>query len=427
LPLPTTTGTSGNLYATGPSIVTAGANYNLRTYWNVPSAAAGDRWYGSLRLSSTAAGNGDIGDVGIDLRRAADDVVKTANVSNVAVGSNVTYTITVNPNVAPQDLTYTIADAIPAGMTYVPGSASASNGTVSVTGSNLTWTGVQTGVSSTPANYVVTTSVNDPFCTTGFAGGYVDFFVTNNFAPNSMVSGNGVQFGSFATGAQFSVFGINYTGMSFTDDGFAFFGTNNGPLAFNPQLIPDPTLPNNLLAMFWRDMQIVYQAPPNPRGVTLVNATTAEGAPISVIEFDDVQVFGQPADTYDFEIVARRVRDDAPGRYEFVFAYTNMIGTQTIPTTIGAETVGGTGAAIFVNQAPTAITNGMMICLNAVSANTAPTTITFQATATAALDGTVVVNNAAHSTDNPGGQPATASASVVVGIRPDPLFTDGFE
>jgi hypothetical protein len=45
------------------------------------------------------------------------------------------------PNVTPVDLAYSLTDAIPVGLDYVPASATASAGTIDVTGNVLTWSG----------------------------------------------------------------------------------------------------------------------------------------------------------------------------------------------------------------------------------------------------------------------------------------------
>ncbi len=50
-----------------------------------------------------------------------------------------TYTITVEPNITPVDLLYNLTDAIPAGLSYSPGSASATSGEINMSGNLLTW------------------------------------------------------------------------------------------------------------------------------------------------------------------------------------------------------------------------------------------------------------------------------------------------
>ena len=425
VPVAVTSASSGNMFAVGPTTTTAGVPFSINVFWDDPAITAGDRWYGSLRLGKTPATPGNIGTIGVDLRRAADDVTKTANVANAMVGDTVTYTITVQPNVMAQDLSYTITDAIPSGLSYVAGSATASSGSVSVSGSTVTWNGSQTGTANVPTSYVLTTSVNDATCDTGF-GGYVDLgaFGIN---PQSAVTGDTVRFTAFSTGSQFNFFGTNYTGLTFSDDGFAMFdqANNYAGSPWIPQSIPDANKPNNLLAMFWQDMEIVYTA--NTRGVSLATSGGTGATGLAIVEYDNVQLFGDPANQYDFELVARRQRDDTPGAFEFVFAYDNFTGDQSLASTIGIENAAGTVGIPYVNNAPTAITNGLMVCADAVTPPPTPVTITFQAVVTAAVAGQTVVNNAIHNTNNVGSEAVSASASFTVATQPDPLFSDGFE
>ncbi len=78
----------------------------------------------------------------VDLLREDDDVTKTSDVTTAKVGDIVTYTITVQPNVTGEDLTYAIVDTMPAGMTYVPDSVT---GGAIVSGNTITWNGTMRG------------------------------------------------------------------------------------------------------------------------------------------------------------------------------------------------------------------------------------------------------------------------------------------
>jgi len=55
--------------------------------------------------------------------------------------------------------------------------------------------------------------------------------------------------------------------MHFTDDGYAGFAFED--VDYINQEIPDPTDPNNVLAAFWDDMEVQYDAATN-KGITLV-------------------------------------------------------------------------------------------------------------------------------------------------------------
>lgn len=403
-------GDEGNMTVTGPASVPAGTPFDLSVFWDEPSMVAGDRLYGQFSIGSDAGNPGNVGSVNVNLVRKADDVTKTVSSSTAAAGDTLTYTIMVEPNVTPEDLAYTLTDVIPAGLTYVPASATATAGTVNVVGDTLTWTGTMVSPSNLGGGYVMTNSDNDAACDTGF-GGYVDLEGFNIFT-QAGVTGDTVGFTAFSTGNPFSYYGTDYTGMGFTDDGFAIFdiASNNGGSPWNAQTIPDPALPNNVLPAYWHDFEIFYDATLN-HGVSL--ATAGE---IAIVEYDDIQLFGGSASVMDFEIVMARAVDDSPGAYEIVYAYDNISSTPTTAT-IGVENVDGTVATALVNNgdASAVISDGFMVCFDYVGASLDPVEITYQVTVDANAAGTLT-NNVVHDTDNPGSMPETTSVDVIVGM-----------
>ncbi|MCF7808471.1 MAG: DUF11 domain-containing protein [Candidatus Marinimicrobia bacterium] len=74
---------------------------------------------------------------------AADlSITKTANVDSVYEGSNVTYSITITNTGAADGTITAIKDTLPAGLTYVPGSASSlTSDNPTIVGNELTWSG----------------------------------------------------------------------------------------------------------------------------------------------------------------------------------------------------------------------------------------------------------------------------------------------
>lgn len=157
VPQPTIAGTAGNLYATGPATVVAAQPFDIRVFWNDPAMAAGQRWYGAISLGSTPSNPGNLGTVPVQVNRAADDVVKTSDVPMTGAGATITYTVTVADNVTSEDLAYELADPIPAGVTYVDGSASSTVGSVDDAGGTVEWTLTQPGTSSPPGAAAVLT------------------------------------------------------------------------------------------------------------------------------------------------------------------------------------------------------------------------------------------------------------------------------
>ncbi|MBN1921454.1 MAG: S8 family serine peptidase [Anaerolineae bacterium] len=394
---------AGNMWIEGPTSVPALEPYDLTVYWDEPTLVAGDRLYGVFSLGSSPGGRvpGDIGYIPVTLYRHEDDVTKEASAEGAFFGDTITYTITVQPNITPANLTYMITDTIPAGLTYVPGSAAATEGVVNVVGNQLTWEGIMYVPTSF---YAITTSDEDPLCDTGF-GGYVDLQTFGIF-PQSGITGDTSAWNAFGGQLPFYFYGVPNTGIYFTDDGFAGFDINNNwviaPEPWTNQNLPDSTVPNNLIAFLWQDMEIVYDAA-NNYGVSLANAGTG----VSLIEYDDVQVYGDSSQTYDVELVYFNGEPvDDPGYYEFVMAYDNIVGAVD-GTTIGVESPDGTEASLYAyNDAGINLHDGLMICYDWVVPTTDPVTITYQVTVDENAEVSPLTNEVLHNTDNPGSKQA---------------------
>lgn len=357
----------GNYDVVVPVTNPAATPFEIDVYWN-EDTEEGDRLYGFFETCADGMCTDVIGDTDIDIRRLADDVVKTADVESAMPGDTITYTIEIT-NFADVPTDYIINDVLPAGVTYVPDSVTGDALYVPLT-NTITWSGT---VDAPGAPYYnVTDSVSDFLCDTGF-GGYVDLAGFGIFAQAGITGDTKVWSLSPGT-VPYNFYGIDYPTISFTDDGFAIFdyANNYGGAPWTNQDIPDPALPNNVAAMLWQDMEIVYDAATN-KGVSLAGA----GASLHIIEYDDIQVYGDPTTTYDFEIVHNHVVDDTPGYYEFVFAYDNINGPLNLAT-IGTENVDGTEATQYAyNNASFA--DGHMICFDLVTPSTTKT-ITFQVT-----------------------------------------------
>lgn len=404
-------GDADNMTVTGPTANAALNPFDLRVYWD-EDMMAGEHWYGGFTLGTNAANPGNIGFVPVNLYRAEDDVVKTVNTNVAMPGDTLTYTITIMPNVLSQDLNYNVLDTIPDGLTYVPGSATASDGSVLVGLDTLFWTGTMISPANAQPKYNISTPATDPLCDTGF-GGYVNL-QGFGILPQSTITGDTTRFTAFSTGTPFNFYGVDYVGASFTDDGFAIFdGVNNyGGSPWIPQTLPNAALPNNLAAILWQDFEIFYDAALN-HGVSLATA----GPNVALIEYDNIQFFGGSADNFDFEVVFLRQPSDALGDYEIVFAYDNLNGDlATDPFTIGVEDAAGGYANAYLNRGSAAgLSNGDMICFDFVPGELQPVEITYQVTVDADTLGPIV-NDARSYTNNPGGKMDHTQASVIVGM-----------
>lgn len=397
----------------GPAAPTPGAPFDVRVFFNEPALTAGDRWYGAFDVGPDEGGalNAEFGTIALDVVRREDDVTKTADVTTAEPGDVVTYTIEVQPNVTTESVDYLIFDAIPQGMTYVPGSATASDGTVSVLGGTLQWSLTQ----DLPRfDYDVTTSLSEPtYCGMPDAndGAYTDL-AAYGFLPSTVVVNDGPWQATLPNG------GASFYGAALSP---AVFYSGNGALTFDLDSIfeevdgdgsntplPTPALPNSLLAPLWTDMTIDAA---NGSGVTRVNF----GPFGQLIEFDNLILESDVtnASRIDMEVFIGTVVD--PGFPEIIYAYANPEGQFTSLTTgtIGIENQDGTaGIQLAFNDAAVQVPDGLAICFDLVQIGAAQT-LTFQAS----VDGFAgaprdIVNIAQHTTSNPGSAAMTASASI---------------
>ncbi len=405
---------TGNLIVEGPASVALNEQFEITVLWDFDEIEEYNTVYGAIALGTESTTAGNIGLVPVTLFRDEDDVVKDASTDAAVPGETINYTILINPNITPEDMTYAITDTLPAGLDYVEGSAETSDGSaVEVVDGVLTWSGV---IDAPEREYVMSTSWDDPNCAMPFAnsGAYVDLMAFG-FGTNPDVSGNDVTFVVDSFGAEsFSFFGqaTDDNILNFTDDGFVFF--NPAIAGDTPEThtgIPNPADPNNMLALFWRDMEIVYDADNNYGVTTDIGLGTAA----KLLEFDDIQVNGSPDDKLDFEVVIYAEVDDAFGAYEIRFAYDNIQGDVLSNGTIGLENADGTMGAqfayddIFLGD----LSNGMAVCFDWNIPPQEPVQITYQAVANSSV-GTTITNSVNHSVDNYGSEVETASSELYI-------------
>ena len=407
-----------NMTVTGPTSVAEKTEFDLRLFWDEPTMETGDHWYGAISIGSDPAHPGNVGTIPVNLVRYADDLTKTVSPKEAEPGDTVTYTILVQPDITGEELTYFIADTLPDGLTYVPGSATAGSGNLSVVGNRLTWS----GQAVPPREYLFSTSLDEPLCTMPLAnsGAYVDLepYVGGTTAG---VEGNNVAYQDTYPGGSFPFFSDPRTNvLYFTDDGFVSLDLDSvlaDPVANAP--IPTAGLPNALMAMLWNDMEIVYEAGAGEsnRGVTTgIYLTTDDVPSAKLLEFDDIQKVGDPSSQIDFEMLINEAVDDAMGEYEVIFAYDNLTGDfESLSTgTIGVEDYDGSmGTQYAYNDANLqTLEDGMAICFDYVIPPK-PVEITYQATVDDGALGTLV-NEVWHNTNNPGSRPEMVSAGLTV-------------
>ncbi|MFN8446364.1 MAG: trypsin-like serine protease [Caldilineaceae bacterium] len=128
---------SGSIQVSGPHSATMGVPFALQVDWNLPNQQPYSH-FGLLELIDNTT-NKTLANLPVSVNRMNDDVSKEASFAGLAAfpGDGVTYTIQLlpEPNDAPS-VHYNLTDTLPAGLTYVPNSASM---TPTVVGNQLRW------------------------------------------------------------------------------------------------------------------------------------------------------------------------------------------------------------------------------------------------------------------------------------------------
>jgi hypothetical protein len=112
-----------NSFLSGPLGMAVSGTFDLRFHWDLPALRAGEHWYGAFDIGSGAGPPGDLALVPVNLIRHPDEIAFQSTPITITVGLPATFTVALQPNVTPHDLTYAITATIPAGLSYVADSA----------------------------------------------------------------------------------------------------------------------------------------------------------------------------------------------------------------------------------------------------------------------------------------------------------------
>ena len=320
-----------NLSIEADSAIAALTEFDLKVKWSLEDAKQGDVYYGALDLGTSMEDAGNLGLISVDLVRAIDDVSISSNAdAYMERQDRIDYVVSVLPKTTPGDRTYTVKATIPTGMTLDEESVT---GDAVIDGNDITWTVVQESLFGAEPFYTKSSNVEDATCGVPFgAGTYIDL-ASFGILPGDL-EGDGVE-GAFNVPANF--LGTLYDSLTVTDDGFIYFSGTSGEKPWINQLLPNSTDANNLVAPFWRDMQIVSSA---TSGVSVATA----GAGTTIIEFDDMRHYdfhngdASVSDTVDFEVVF----DNVTGNFAFAYDNVTHVDGADLGLTVGLENATGT-------------------------------------------------------------------------------------
>ncbi|MBO0610741.1 S8 family serine peptidase [Myceligenerans salitolerans] len=400
----------GNAGVTGPEgEVPVGEPYDVRVHWDLPDAQEGDLFFGTVVLGSSPETPGDIGEIPVRLTRAADDVTKAASTDSASIGETIGYDLTVAPNVTPEDLTYTVTDTVPDGLTIDP--ESVTGGGV-VDGQTITWEVEMPTSVGVAGAYEASTPATDPQCAAW--SGFVDLGAVG--VGFSSLDGDSAAVNAFSNIGPFSHYSDQAQNLTVSDDGLITVAGGYGGSPWEPQAVPASAAPNGVIAPLWSDLELSLA---NDRGVRLATS----GGEVAVVQWDDPLPYGaDPADLSNsvgkFQAwIYNSVADDRP---EITFEYGEL-GTLPGLATIGIENLAGTLGTAVVNAGDpsVAVAEGGSICLDYAGPSVEPVTLSYDVTVDPdAITGTYT-NTAEHVTSDPFDAPAEASADVAVtGLAP---------
>lgn len=394
--------------------VPVGEPYDVRLHWNLPTAAEGDLFYGTAVLGSSPDSPGDIGEIPVRLSRIADDVTKTASVTEAGLGDTIGYDITVQPNATPEDLTYTVTDTVPDGLSIDEASVT---GDGVVDGQTITWEVDAPTQVGAVGSYEASTPADSPQCAA--SAGFQDLGAAGvGFSP---LDGDTVYVNAFGNIGPFAHYDVQSPNLSVSEDGLVTIAGGYVGKPWEPQEIPATDGPNGVIAPLWSDLALSLA---DDRGVRIANTRDLETA---VIQWDDPFPYGADPEDLSNSVGTfqawfyKNVSDTRP---EIRFEYGD-IGELPASATIGVENLAGTHGTAVVNKGnpADAIADGATICFDYVAPEVDPVTLSYDVTVDQdAVTGTYT-NSAEHVTTNPFDEPAVTSVDVdVTGVTDIPVW-----
>lgn len=286
-------------------------------------------------------------------------IEKTATPAGAGMGAEITYAVTVK-NKEASARTFSVSDVVPAGATYVGGSAI--GGWTYDSGTNTV-----SGPVSLPAADFLWREEN--------RSGYQSMFA-EGIPPADLTGVNGDTGCFLLNGMNFYYLGQHYTEVVVSMNGVIRAGAPASGYcpSDTPLNIPvdDGENNNNLIAPFWADLDMT-------RANMYLVLTTLNSKPHTVIEWENARV-GRPPKSITFQLWIEDGTDNIWFAYPAGFNTTT--GSSSPAATIGAENATGTDAARYYYNGTGTVPTGAVDVW--VGLEPAGATLGFRATAAAA-------------------------------------------
>lgn len=309
-----------------------------------------DEWqFGRVKMASNGSSSPDLHmPMAVFASKASnpDLFTKTVDKEFAVAGDILTYNLQLNNSTIAGPIT--VNDILPEGTTYVSGSAqeslinavSSSAWAYDAQNNKLSWTG-----EVAPGGITVAMDAN------GSPAGYLPLSGFTGALPKTC---NG---DCDDGGYSFNVPAFTYNGETYNQVLLSVNGTleagvaSGGFSSFNNQSLPDEANPNNILAPFWRDLNL------NAGGNMYVAVLAGGGSQWTVYEWEAVPHYGDNSKTVTMQLWIGANGTLAAGDIHFV--YGDMSTGTDAGGTVGAENSSGTvGMNYFYNGSGTAPVQG---------------------------------------------------------------------
>lgn len=386
--------------------VIAGEPFSLDFAYDLPTMKPGETYLAAVSLTS---GSADYGVLPVAISRSEDVVTQTADVSVAKPGQKVNYTVTVPPSLPGTATDYDITSVLPAGLTYVAGSATdgavESNGTVA-------WK-KSMGERTPSGVYNFVSEKQDGGCMVPVLNGR-DWTDLNMYGMTPIKDAVGDS-RAWRIASDMKFYGQSGQDLYLTDDGVFVFGQAPVPgSTATPQALPDAADPNNVLAPLWQDMELTYAEDENgiqTKGVSVMDMRRDEYADgWLVVQVLGAQLKSDPTQTYDFQVWFKGSGED------FVISY-GPLGTVDGASVGSEDATAGTGYSLKKPGATSEdVVKDSMVCAKHTPGGKAkPASYSFAATVDAkAAPATVLKTVLTHRVDTPNTRPETVTTPVTV-------------
>jgi hypothetical protein len=107
-----------SLSVTAPTALSADVPFDMRVFYNLADANAGDDFYGAIDLGRSASNPSNLGMITVDIKRRPNDVVITGDEVRVSAGDQAQLEVVVSGNSTNEARNYLIQIPAPAGVTF---------------------------------------------------------------------------------------------------------------------------------------------------------------------------------------------------------------------------------------------------------------------------------------------------------------------